>query len=59
MLKKIGAFVGSMALSAVALAAGPDTTALTAVATDIATVGGVMFGLYVAVKAVKFVRRAL
>lgn len=58
MLKKIGSAVVALAPFA-AFAAGPDITPITATLTDIATVGGAVFGVYVAIKAVKFVRRAL
>lgn len=57
MFKKISAFVVS--LSPMAVFAAADVTAITATLTDIATVGTAVFGVYVAIKAVKFVRRAL
>lgn len=44
--------------STVALAA-PDVTAITAVVTDVATVAAAVFGVFVAIKAAKFIRRAL
>lgn len=59
MLKKIVASV--VAVSPVAAFAAIDITPLTAAAnfTDITAVGGAVFALIVAVKVVKFVRRAL
>jgi hypothetical protein len=57
MLKKIGGLVVCMA--PMAAFADVDTTALTATLTDIATVAAAVFGVYVAIKASKFIRRAL
>lgn len=53
-----------LALMAVAVAttnahAAVDTTAITSALTDIAAVGTVVFGVYVAIKLTKWVRRAL
>lgn len=45
-------------LSSFAVAA-PDVTAITAVVTDVATVAAAVFGVFVAIKAAKFIRRAL
>ena len=42
-----------------AYATGLDVTAITAALTDIATVGTAVFGVYVAIKLIKWLRRAL
>ena len=47
-----------MAIGA-AHAAGPDTSSLTAVSADIATVGAAVFAVIVGIKGIKWVRRAL
>lgn len=39
--------------------AAADVTAITGVLTDVATVAAAVFGVYVAIKAAKFIRRAL
>lgn len=46
-------------LSTMALATGPDVTAITGSVTDVATVAAAVFGVFVAIKAAKFIRRAL
>lgn len=51
--------LGLALISGAALATGPDVTAITAVVTDVATVAAAVFGVYVAIKASKFIRRAL
>lgn len=59
MLKKIGGVVVGCISTVSAFAAGPDVSAITAAGADVATVGAAVFGIYVAIKAVKFIRRAL
>ncbi|WP_301103117.1 major capsid protein [Propionivibrio sp.] len=59
MFKKLGFSVVAVLTSLSVFAAGPDVSAITAILPDIATVGATVFGVYVAIKAVKFVRRAL
>lgn len=57
MFKKIaGTVVSFVPLSAMAAV---DVTAITDTLTDIATVGAAVFAVYVGIKAIKFVRRAL
>lgn len=56
--RALGALVLA-SISSVALATGPDVSAITATLADVATVGTAVFGVYVAIKAVKFIRRAL
>lgn len=46
-------------LASVGAFAATDVTAVTASATDIAAVGAAVFGVMVAIKLVKWVRRAL
>ena len=57
MLNKMGFAV--VLLSPLSAFAAADVTALTAILTDIALVGATVFGIFVAIKATKFVRRAL
>lgn len=57
MFKKIS--VALMGFSPLLAMAAVDVTAITAVLPDIAIVGTAVFGVYVAIKATKFVRRAL
>lgn len=47
------------ALASGMASAAMDVTAVTAAATDIAAVGAAVFGVYVAIKLTKWVRRAL
>lgn len=56
-MKKI--YLAGAALSPLAAFAAVDVSALTAILTDIALVGTTVFGIFVAIKATKFVRRAL
>lgn len=56
--KYLSAFALAIA-SGAALATGPDVTAITSVVTDVATVAAAVFGVFVAIKAAKFIRRAL
>ena len=55
-MKKI---YGLVALSPLSAFAGVDVTAVTGSLTDIATVGAAVFGVYVAIKLTKWVRRAM
>lgn len=48
-----------LAVSSGLAMAAPDVTAITAVVTDVATVAAAVFGVFVAIKAAKFIRRAL
>lgn len=57
MFKKIGAFLVSAA--PLSVFAAVDVTAITGVLTDVGVVAAAVFGVYVAIKATKFVRRAL
>lgn len=50
---------GALAAVPAMAQAAVDVTAITATNTDIVAVGAAVFGAYVAVKAVKLVRRAL
>lgn len=50
---------GAVLVSAAASAAGPDVTAITSAGTDIATVGAAVFAIYIGIKLVKWIRRAL
>ena len=60
MFKKIaGLVVATVATVSSAYAAAVDVTPITATLSDIAIVGTAVFGVYVAIKATKFVRRAL
>ena len=53
------AALGSLALAAGMANAAPDVTAVTAAGTDVAAVGAAVFAVYVAIKLVKWIRRAL
>lgn len=56
--EKFVAVAGGVMVSMQASAA-VDVTAITAVAVDVAAVGAAVFGIFVAIKAIKLVRRAL
>lgn len=57
MFKKMGALLTGI-VPGIALAA-PDVTAITGAAADVAVVAAAVFGVYVAIRAAKFIRRAL
>lgn len=57
MFKKIGSAV--VALAPLSAFAAVDVTAITAASGDVAIVAAAVFGVYVAIKATKFIRRAL
>ena len=57
MLKKISVS-GLLLVPALAMAA-QDVTAITGAAADVGLVAAAVFGVYVAIKATKFIRRAL
>lgn len=57
MLNKIGTAL--VFLTPFAAQAAVDVKAITDVGTDVAAVGAAVFGIYVAIKAVKLVRRSL
>lgn len=51
--------LGSLAFAAGVANAAPDVTAITAAGADVAAVGVAVFAVYVAIKLVKWIRRAL
>lgn len=55
----VKAGIATAAVCPILAHAAVDVTAITAVATDVAAVGAAVFGIYVAIKAVKLVRRSL
>lgn len=59
MTEKLLAGVASLGLSVSAFAAGPDVTAITSAVSDVGAVAAAVFAVYVAIKAAKFIRRAL
>ena len=58
MQKKLGVAASLLAPFA-AFATGPDVTAITSAGADIATVGASVFAIYIGIKLVHWIRRAL
>jgi hypothetical protein len=58
-MKENKLLLAALAMAPLSAFAAVDVTAITGVATDVATVGAAVFGIYVAVKAIKLIRKAL